>query len=164
MVELKLHTLVTAAAFSTAFRIVGHVYGGSSHTSDAVKKIGAKSVALEMLAVILRFLSVTRIASAVSTAFRWQPLPVLVVTGLVVSFAVSLAGRLLDPFRSSSGVEDNPALVYLMTRPFEPIPVLFEFVTLHMLATGKISFGGEQNAVFLLCVSLIVVLVAVSHP
>ena len=154
-------TLVTAALIATVVRILLYLNGNQEggYLTNAIANVGMTVIVLEVCIVLLRFFTAFNIMHIFNKFIpRRFELVTFTAIGMVITFIltnISFIGG-ISPIQFGN----NEALTYIVNRPFEPLPLIVEYVALYILHH---KFVSTNVALSLMCSSIIAVMIAVSN-
>ena len=156
--EPTLVTLTSAALIATAIRLFFYLSGSNdgSYLRESIKSMGVTVILLEVCVVMLRFFSTLNIVNLLKTYISSKyDMLLFIFTGVSITFLwTTLPGLIIDAPKYK-----NDALIYLANRPFEPVPIVVEYLSLYLLHNKIIS---TQTSLTTLCISIIAVVIAIS--
>ena len=129
--ESNLVTLVTAALIATVVRILLYLNGNQEggYLTNAIANVGMTVIVLEVCIVLLRFFTAFNIMHIFNKFIpRRFELVTFTAIGMVITFIltnISFIGG-ISPIQFGN----NEALTYIVNRPFEPLPLIVEYVAL----------------------------------
>lgn len=156
--EANLVTLVTAALVATVVRVFFYLIGGKegSYLRESIENMGVTVVILEVCIVMLRFFTTFKVIDKFTKYIPEKyELIAFTATGMTITFLwTTIPNMMLE-----NPEYVNDAMIYLTNRPFEPIPILVEYISLYLLNNKIIS---EHTSLSILCMAMISVIVAIS--
>jgi len=154
----NLVTLVTAALIATVVRVFFYLIGGKegSYLRESIENMGVTVVILEVCIVMLRFFTTFQLLDKFNHYIpeRYE-LIAFTITGMTITFLWTTLPNII--FTTPEYVND--AMMYLTNRPFEPVPILVEYISLYLLNNKIMS---EQTSLSILCMAMISVIIAIS--
>jgi len=152
---------VTAALLATILRLFLYILGvrEGEYLRDAIAEMGATVVVLETLIVMLRFFTTLRILKLLTGAGlvgKMMEAPLFVCCGLAITWLWTTLPKLLG-LRPVWG-DTNHAIAYLAHRPFEPLPIIFEYLVLYSIHNRHVKY---DQMFFLLCLAMVAVIIAI---
>ena len=155
--ESNLVILITAALIATVVRMFFYLSGGHDglYLRESITNMGVTVVVLEVCIVMLRFFTTFSIMNKFNkTLPKRYELIFFTVTGMIITFAWTSIPKLFEtpPLR-------NDALIYINNRPFEPIPIIVEYVSLYLIHHKIVT---KNQSLSFLCFAVIGVIIAIS--
>jgi hypothetical protein len=161
--EATLVTLVSAALIATVVRLFLYLLGGEEGTylRQSIKSIGLTVVVLEVCIVMLRFFTTFQILNFCYHYFqssnKLKKLEWFFFT--LIGMTITYIWTTLPSLMKIEPHYKNDALIYLSNRPFEPVPIIVEYISLYLLNYNVIS---THTSLTILCMSVISVIIAIS--
>lgn len=157
--EASLVVLVTAALVATVVRIFFYLSGSQEGTylRHSIVEMGPTVVVLEVCIVMLRFFTAFEVMKLLRPYIsERREMLYFTLVGMLITFTwTTLPGAFVDTPKY-----DNHALMYVLNRPFEPIPIVVEYVSLYMLHHRLVS---RNTALSVLCTAVIAVILAIAQ-
>jgi hypothetical protein len=178
--EAKFTMLLTAALVATVARVFFYLSGSHEGTylRQAIADVGVTVIVLEVCIVMVRFFTtfdmMTRLKKYLPRNNRvlYHEVFAFTAIGLLITYILtnapmgSIITYILTKLPKDWGLgssyayyADNEALVYMANRPFEPLPIIVEYVSLYVLHHKILS---ENQALSIMCTLIIAVIVAIS--
>ena len=173
--EARFTMLLTAALIATVVRVFFYLSGSHEGTylRQAIADVGVTVIVLEVCIVMVRFFTtfdiMARLKKYLSRSyevFAFTGIGLLITYTLtnapmapIVTYILSKAPKSWGLGSSYAAYADNQALTYMANRPFEPLPIIVEYVSLYVLHNKIVS---ENQALSIMCTLIIAVIVAIS--
>ena len=167
--------LFTAALIATVVRVFFYLSGRheGAYLRQAIADVGVTVIILEVCIVMVRFFTTFDIMVRLKKYIpRNYEVFAFTAIGLLITYTLTnapmepIATYILSKLPKSWGLgnsyatyADNDALMYMANRPFEPIPIIVEYVSLYVLHHKIVS---EHQALSVMCTLIIAVIVAIS--
>ena len=173
--EAKFTMLLTAALVATVVRVFFYLSGRheGSYLRQAIADVGVTVIVLEVCIVMVRFFTTFDMMARLKKYLpRNYEVFAFTAIGLLITYILtnapmnSIVTYILTKLPKDWGLgssyayyADNEALVYMANRPFEPLPIIVEYVSLYVLHHKILS---ENQALSIMCTLIIAVIVAIS--
>jgi hypothetical protein len=157
--EVNLVTLVSAALIATVVRLFFYLVGGKegSYLRTSISNMGVTVVLLEVCIVMLRFFTTFQLMER-SKKYIPEKYEFITFTlmGMIITYLWTTGP---DMIMETPKVVKNDAIQYITNRPFEPVPILVEYISLYLLSNKILS---QQTLFTILCMGIISVIIAIS--
>lgn len=154
--EAELVVLVTAALIATVVRMFLYLLGGNEGTylRNSIAEMGTTVILLEVCIVMLRFFTTFQVMSFLRPSRKYEMIQFAAI-GMLITFTWTT----LPVFLFGKVDMANNALMYISNRPFEPLPILVEYISLYLLHHRIIN---RNTFLTILCMSIISVVIALN--